>query len=123
MGYYENSGEFIGHYLSWLKEWAAERRASYGGHFIPHAGDRESLWLEGCTKGVMNGLGFHPTVVERQRSKGEASAAARTTFARCQFDEGACELALRRPLPTPAVLLAGFAALNAASAVLALLAD
>ena len=28
VGYYENSGEFIGHYVSWLKEWAGERRAS-----------------------------------------------------------------------------------------------
>ena len=34
VGYYENSGEFIGHYVSWLKE-AAERRASFGGHFRP----------------------------------------------------------------------------------------
>jgi hypothetical protein len=30
------------------------------------------------------------------RSKGEAIAAARTAFSRCQFDEGACELGLRR---------------------------
>jgi hypothetical protein len=36
VGYYENSGEFIGHYVSWLKEWAGERRASFDGHFIPH---------------------------------------------------------------------------------------
>jgi hypothetical protein len=88
IGYDENSGEFIGHYLAWLKEWAGERRASYGGHFIPHDGDRESLWLEGGTKGVMSGLGFHPTIVERPRNKLEAIAAARAAFARCQFDEG-----------------------------------
>ena len=67
VGYYENSGEFIGHYVSWLKEWAGERRASFRGHFIPHDGDRESLWLEGGTKGVMSSLGFHPTIVERPR--------------------------------------------------------
>ena len=36
VGYYENSGEFIGHYVAWLRAWAAERRASFDGHFIPH---------------------------------------------------------------------------------------
>ena len=40
----------------------------FGGHFIPHDGDRESLWLKGGTKGVMSSLGFHPTIVERPRS-------------------------------------------------------
>jgi hypothetical protein len=44
----------------------------------------------------MSGLGFHPTVVERPRSKGEAIAAARAAFARCQFDEQGCGLGLRR---------------------------
>ena len=66
------------------------------GHVIPHDGDRESLWLEGGTKGVMSGLGFHPTIVERPHNKGEAIVAARAALARCQFDEGACELGLRR---------------------------
>jgi hypothetical protein len=96
IGYYENSGEFIGHYVAWLKAWAAERNASFGGHYIPHDGDRESLWLESGTKGVMSSLGFHPNVVMRPRSKLEAIAAARTAFARCQFDEQACDLGLRR---------------------------
>ena len=82
--------------MAWLKEWAGERRASFGGHFIPHDGDRESLWLEGGTKGVMSSLGFHPTIVERPRNKLEAIAAARTAFARCQFDEAGCSLGLRR---------------------------
>jgi hypothetical protein len=44
----------------------------------------------------MSGLGFHPTIVERPRSKLEAIAAARAAFARCQFDEEVCELGLRR---------------------------
>ena len=63
---------------------------------IPHDGDRESLWLEGGTKGVMSSLGFHPTVVERPRNKLEAIAAARAAFARCQFDEQGCDLGLQR---------------------------
>jgi hypothetical protein len=96
VGYCKNSGEFIGHYLAWLKEWAGERRACFGGHFVPHDGDRESLWLEGGTKGLMSSLGFHPTIVERPRSKGAAIAAARAAFARCPFDEQGCDLGLRR---------------------------
>jgi hypothetical protein len=35
VGYYENSGEFIGHYLAWLKEWAAERQAPFD-RPLPH---------------------------------------------------------------------------------------
>ena len=76
VGYYENSGEFIGHYVAWLKEWARERDATFGDHYIPHDGDRESLWLESGTKGVMGGLGFRPRIVERPRNKLEAIAAA-----------------------------------------------
>jgi hypothetical protein len=59
-------------------------------------GDRESLWLESGTKGVMSSLGFHPTIVERPRNKLEAIAAARAAFACCQFDEQGCSLGLRR---------------------------
>jgi hypothetical protein len=46
--------------------------------------------------GVMSSLGFHPTIVERPRSKLEAIAAARAAIARCQFDEASCSLGLRR---------------------------
>jgi hypothetical protein len=96
VGYYENSGEFIGHYVAWLNEWARERDAVFGEHYVPHDGDRQSLWLEHGTRGVMDGLGFYPNVVERPRSKGEAIEAARSIFAQCQFDEAACELGLKR---------------------------
>jgi hypothetical protein len=96
VGYYENSGEFIGHYVAWLKEWARERNASFEDHYIPHDGDRESLWLESGTKGVMGGLGFHPRIVERPRNKLEAISAARCAFARCQFDEQSCSQGLKR---------------------------
>ncbi len=35
IGYYENSGEFIGHYVAWLPEWAAERQAPFD-RPLPH---------------------------------------------------------------------------------------
>lgn len=96
VGYYENSGEFIGHYVSWLKEWSRERDVVFGDHYIPHDGDRESLWLENGTKGVMEGLGFRPIIVERPRTKTEAISTARAVFPTCQFDEKSCELGLKR---------------------------
>ena len=45
---------------------------------------------------MLSSLGFHPTIVERPRSKGEAIAAARAAFARCQFDKQGCDLGLLR---------------------------
>src|SRR5215203_5637294 len=39
IGYHENSGEFIGHYVAWLNAWARERNASFEDHYIPHNGD------------------------------------------------------------------------------------
>lgn len=96
IGYYENSGEFIGHYVSWLREWAAERNATFGDHYVPHDGDRESLWLENGTLGVMESLSFRPVVVKRPDNKVECINATRTKFATCVFDESACSVGLNR---------------------------
>ena len=70
VGYYENSGEFIGHYVRWLKEWAGERDVTFGDHYWPHDGDRESLWLEGGTMAVMEELGFRPHIVRAPEEQG-----------------------------------------------------
>ena len=96
IGYYENSGEFIGHYIAWLRDWAKERDATFGDHYWPHDGDRQSLWLENGTKDVAYGLGFYPRTVERPKVKGEAITAARAAFAKCQFDEAGCATGLKR---------------------------
>lgn len=96
IGYYENSGEFIGHYVSWLREWGKERNATFGEHYIPHDGDRQSLWLEGGTLTVMDGLGFRPNVVDRPNLKSESIAAARTKLSQSQFDEAGCSIGLKR---------------------------
>ena len=96
IGYYENSGEFIGHYISWLKEWASERNAVFGEHYIPHDGDRQSLWLEGGTLAVMEGLKFRPNVVERPANKAESISAARSKLAQSVFDEAGCAAGLKR---------------------------
>lgn len=96
IGYYENSGEYIGHYITWLKEWAAERGAILGEHYVPHDGDRQSLWLPDGTLSVMSDLGFRPNVVERPSNKMEAISRTRTKFPTCQFDRVGCGLGLKR---------------------------
>ncbi len=94
--YYENSGEFIGHYVAWLKEWSRDNNAVFGEHYIPHDGDRQSLWLEGGTLAVMDNLRFRPQVVSRPALKTESIAAARAKLATSQFDEAGCAVGLRR---------------------------
>ena len=96
VGYYENSGEFIGHYVRWLRDWAAERDVTFGEHYWPHDGDRESLWLEGGTLAVAEKQGIRPRIVERPVNKVEAIASARALCPRCQFDEAGCSLGLKR---------------------------
>lgn len=94
--YYENSGEFIGHYVSWLKEWSRDNNAVFGEHYIPHDGDRQSLWLEGGTLTVMDNLKFRPQVVQRPALKVESIASARAKFASSVFDESGCAVGLKR---------------------------
>ena len=96
IGYYENSDEHISHYIKWLNDWALERDAVYGTHYLPHDGNRQSLWLEGGTVGVMDKLKFRPQFVPRSASKMESIEAARTIFAKCQFDEAGCGVGLKR---------------------------
>lgn len=96
IGYYENSGEFIGHYIKWLREWGEDRNAVFGDHYLPHDGDRDSLWLEEGTRAVMERLKFRPKFVARPTVKMEAIDAARGIFPRCQFDESGCSEGLKR---------------------------
>lgn len=96
VGYYENSGEHISHYIRWLRDWADDRDAVYGDHYLPHDGDKESLWLEDGTRGVMDKLKFRPLIVKRPTNKIEAIGVVRTIFPRCHFDEVGCELGLKR---------------------------
>ena len=96
IGYYENSGEHISHYLNWLRDWLKEREASWGDHYWPHDGAREDLFLENGRLGEVKAMGFIPKIVPRVQQKIEAIEAARTAFPNCDFDETACELGLKR---------------------------
>jgi hypothetical protein len=96
VGYYENSGEFIGHYVNWLDAWAADNDVAFSSHYLPHDGDRQSQFLEGGTLAVMEKLKFRPEIVPRPANKVEAISTSRSIFPKCQFDEVGCSLGLRR---------------------------
>ncbi|MBB5040812.1 terminase [Shinella fusca] len=96
VGYYENSGEWIGHYIDWLNEWKKERAVQFGEHYLPHDGDRQSIWIPDGTLSVMSKLNFRPKVVERATSEIQQINQARPFFSRCQFDEAGCSSGLSR---------------------------
>lgn len=96
VGYYENSGEWIGHYINWLAEWKEEHSIQWGTHYLPHDGDRKLLWTEGDTKSVMANLNFRPTIVSRNPNKMEQINTARRKFQMCAWDEGACKQGVKR---------------------------
>jgi hypothetical protein len=93
--YYENVGEYIGHYINWLQDFKAEHNIQYGKHYLPHDGDRQSLWLEGGTMEVMSKLNFHPEIVQRTNNKIESINTARRKFQVCEFDERGCKRGLK----------------------------
>ncbi len=99
VGFYENSGELISHYVTWLRDWAKDHDASWGEHYLPHDGKRSAdmFDLSGNSRlETMGQLGFYPKIVERPVDKWSAIEAARKIFASCDFDEAACALGIRR---------------------------
>lgn len=96
IGYYENSGEHISHYLKWLKDWQRDSGLQWGEHYWPHDGDRDDLFLEHGRLAEVEKDGFRPEVVPRVSNKLEAIEAARTVFSNCDFDEAACSQGLKR---------------------------
>lgn len=99
IGYYENSGELISHYISWLRDWAKDRDASWGAHYMPHDTNRQAdqFNLSGKSRlETMGELDFYPEIVERPAEKWAAIETARKSFANCDFDEVYCAPGLRR---------------------------
>ena len=96
IGYYENSGEGIEHYLRWLKAWADERQAVFGKHYLPHDGDRKSIWTPEGSMVVMSRLGFRPNIVNRHPDKWEAVKIGRRKFGTVAFDEAGTKEGMQR---------------------------
>lgn len=96
IGYYENSGEHLSHYVQWLVDWKRDRNAQWGDHYWPHDGKREDLFLENGRLGEAEKYGLRPIIVDRASNKVEAIEAARQVFASCDFDKEGCDLGIKR---------------------------
>lgn len=96
IAYYENSGEYIAHYIRWLREWGRDKDAEWGIHYWPHDGNRQDLFLEHGRLKVVEDMSFKPKIVDRVKEKGQAIEAARNVFPSCDFDEAGCALGLKR---------------------------
>ena len=99
IGYYENSGELISHYVGWLRDWAKEHEASWDTHYLPHDGNRQAdqFNLSGKSRvETMGDLDFYPQIVPRTSDKWAAVETARSAFAGCDFDEAGCTQGLKR---------------------------
>lgn len=91
VGFYRNSGEWIGHYIDWLNEWRHDNGVIFGAHYIPHDGDVTTIWTPDGSMDSMQKLKFFPTVVKRNSNKIEAINKARRKLVLCQFDASACK--------------------------------
>lgn len=96
VGYYENSGEHISHYVMWLKSWARQNGVEFDTHYWPHDGKREDLFLENGRQGEAEKLGLYTEIVTRTPNKMEAITTARSIFPSCDFDEEGCAQGLKR---------------------------
>lgn len=96
IGYYENSGEHLSHYVAWLRDWKREREAEFGDHYWPHDGKREDLFLENGRLGEAEKYGMRPIIVPRSANKQEQIESGRAIFASCDFDATECATGIKR---------------------------
>lgn len=99
IGYYENSGELISHYVDWLRDWGKEHEAAWGDHYLPHDGNRQADQFNLSGKGrleTMADLGFRPQIVQRPADKWAAIETARKAFSNCDWNEATCSQGLKR---------------------------
>lgn len=89
VGYYANSGEGLEHYARILKEWADDKKITYGTHYMPHDAGARRLGYEAKTVQQMaQEAGIRPVVVvPRIQSEKVGIEAVRTYLRRCWFDE------------------------------------
>ena len=91
VGYYENSGEGIAHYIDWLDRWRVRHEARFGRHFGPHDVEHRKQGLKAKSiKTIAAEVGFEFQVVPRTPDKLHSIQAVRSILPECEFDEAAC---------------------------------
>lgn len=92
IGFYQNSGESLGHYVKWLKDWLPDG-CSWGEHYLPHdAAVKDLSQLQNKSREqVIQDLGLRATrIVPRVPEIGTGIQQTRDAFASCWFDAEAC---------------------------------
>jgi len=91
VGYYENSGEGMAHYIDYLNRWRVARDATFGRHFGPHDVEHRKQGLEAKSIRQMAAeVGFYFEVVARTPDKQHTIQAVRNVLPECEFDASAC---------------------------------
>lgn len=97
IGYYENSGEGLGHYFDRWDKWRVRRGATWGRHFAPHDVEHKRQGILAKTiKQMASEVGWEFEVVTRSPDKHHSIMQARNVFPTCQFDETECSVGIER---------------------------
>lgn len=96
VGYYENSGEGIGHYIDWLNKWAVMNGAVFGQHYGPHDVEHRKQGMTAeSIKEIAASVGFKFETVSRTPDKLHSIQNVRTRLPECEFDDAACDEGLK----------------------------
>jgi len=94
INYYENNGEGMAHYISYLDRFKREHNISYGDHYAPHDIEARELMSGKSRKDTAIDMGIHFITVPRVTNIADGIEATRKIFPRVWFDETRCELGI-----------------------------
>lgn len=92
LGYFEDSGEDIHHYLRYCQSLPYV----YGTFFLPHDAAAKRIGEKRSIEKIVRDMGKHVVIVPRTQKKVNAINAARMIFPNCYFDEEGCVDGLQR---------------------------
>lgn len=93
VGYYENSGEGLAHYVQFLNRWQALRDVSFGRHYFPHDIKVRELGSGRSRIETLRSLGLKAEVVKKL-PLADGIEAVRQVLPMCWFAEKECSLGI-----------------------------
>lgn len=92
VGYYENSGLALSHYINWLAAWQQEHSTRFETHVLPHDGEVTDLTSGKSRKQVLQEARIGNVVcAKRPARKEDAIEVSRQMIGRVWFDSEACD--------------------------------
>lgn len=90
IGYYENRGHGLHHYVGVLREQSAKWGFAYGDHYVPHDIEVRELGTGQSRLEVLQSLGLVSLQVVKALKMDDGLNAARMLLPKCWFNESAC---------------------------------